>query len=189
MIVKDFLQLYKYDGIVQTISQQITIANKGSSFYVKGLCGALDTVLIAALSQEKNPFLLVYEEKEEAQYVLNDLQSLLGDTAVMLFPMSHKKPYEWEEVDNANVLMRAEVLNTLSNYHDQILVLVTYPEALTDKVINRKSLVKNTLSIRVGDKIDPTFVAETLNEYDFERTDFVYEAGQYSVREIGRAHV
>jgi len=182
MIVKDFLQLYKYDGIVQTISQQITIANKGSSFYVKGLCGALDTVLIAALSQEKNPFLLVCEEKEEAQYVLNDLQSLLGDTAVMLFPMSHKKPYEWEEVDNANVLMRAEVLNTLSNYHGQILVLVTYPEALTDKVINRKSLVKNTLSIRVGDKIDPTFVAETLNEYDFERTDFVYEAGQYSVR-------
>ena len=182
MIVKDFLQLYKYDGIVQTISQQITIANKGSSFYVKGLCGALDTVLIAALSQEKNPFLLVCEEKEEAQYVLNDLQSLLGDTAVMLFPMSHKKPYEWEEVDNANVLMRAEVLNTLSNYQGQILVLVTYPEALTDKVINRKSLVKNTLSIRVGDKIDPTFVAETLNEYDFERTDFVYEAGQYSVR-------
>jgi len=182
MIVKDFLQLYKYDGIVQTISQQITIANKGSSFYIKGLCGALDTVLIAALSQEKNPFLLICEEKEEAQYVLNDLQSLLGDTAVMLFPMSHKKPYEWEEVDNANVLMRAEVLNTLSNYHEQILVLVTYPEALTDKVINRKSLVKNTLSIRVGDKIDPTFVAETLNEYDFERTDFVYEAGQYSVR-------
>ena len=182
MIVKDFLQIYKYDGIVQTISQQITIADKGSFFYLKGLCGALDTVLIAALSQEKKPFLLVCEEKEEAQYMLNDLQSLLGDTAVMLFPMSHKKPYEWEEVDNANVLMRAEVLNTLSNYHDQILVLITYPAALTDKVINRKSLVKNTLSIRVGDKIDPTFVAETLNEYDFERTDFVYEAGQYSVR-------
>lgn len=182
MIVKDFLQLYKSDGIVQTISQQISIANKGDQFYIKGLCGALDTVLIAALCQEKKPFLLVCEEKEEAQYVLNDLQSLLGDTAVMLFPMSHKKPYEWEDVDNANVLMRAEVLNTLSNYHGQILTLITYPEALTDKVINRKSLVKNTLSIRVGDKIDPTFVAETLNEYDFERTDFVYEAGQYSVR-------
>ena len=182
MIVKDFLQLYKSDGIVQTILQQISVAEKGSLFYIKGLCGALDTVLIAALGQEKNPLLIVCEGKEEAHYVLNDLQSLLGDPAVMLFPMSHKKPYEWEDVDNANVLMRAEVLNTLSNYHDQLLVLVTYPEALTDKVINRKSLVKNTLSIRVGDKIDPTFVAETLNEYDFERTDFVYEAGQYSVR-------
>lgn len=182
MIVKDFLQLYKTDGIVQTISQQISIADKGSIFYIKGLCGALDTVLIASLGQEKNPLLLICEGKEEAHYVLNDLQSLLGDPAVMLFPMSHKKPYEWEDVDNANVLMRAEVLNTLSHYHNQLLVLVSYPEALSDKVINRKSLVKNTLSIRVGDKIDPSFVAETLNEYDFERSDFVYEAGQYSVR-------
>ena len=182
MIVKDFLQKFKSDGIVQTISQQISIADKGSLFYIKGLCGALDTVLMASLSQEKSPLLIICEGKEEAHYVLNDLQSLVGDSAVMLFPMSHKKPYEWEDVDNANVLMRAEVLNTLSQYHEQLIVLVTYPEALTDKVINRKSLVKNTLSIRVGDKIDPTFVAETLNEYDFERSDFVYEAGQYSVR-------
>jgi transcription-repair coupling factor (superfamily II helicase) len=96
--------------------------------------------------------------------------------------MSHKKPYEWEEVDNANVLLRAEVLNILSNYSGQSLAIITYPAAMTEKVINRKSLVKNTLSIRVGDKIDRNFVAETLNEYDFERTDFVYEAGQYSVR-------
>jgi transcription-repair coupling factor (superfamily II helicase) len=85
-------------------------------------------------------------------------------------------------VDNANVLLRAEVLNILSNYSGQSLSIVTYPAAMTEKVINRKSLVKNTLSIRVGDKIDRNFVAETLNEYDFERTDFVYEAGQYSVR-------
>ena len=67
-------------------------------------------------------------------------------------------------------------------YSGQSLAIVSYPAAMTEKVINRKSLVKNTLSIRVGDKIDRNFVAETLNEYDFERTDFVYEAGQYSVR-------
>ena len=182
MIVKEFLSFYKSDGIVQHISEQIHRAVPESNTYIKGLCGALDTVLIASLLKEKNPFLIICEEKEEAQYILNDLQSLLGESAVILFPMSHKKPYEWEEVDNANVLMRAEVLNVLSNYSGQALTIVTYPEAMTEKVINRKSLVKNTLSIRVGDKIDRNFVAETLNEYDFERTDFVYEAGQYSVR-------
>jgi transcription-repair coupling factor (superfamily II helicase) len=182
MIVKDFLQYYHSDGIVQTISEEIRLAKAGDSIYIKGLCGSMDTVLISSLSKEKQPFLIICEEKEEAHYVINDLQALLGDRAVLLFPMSHKKPYEWEEVDNANVLMRAEVLNLLSNYQNQILAIVTYPAALTDKVINRKSLVKNTLSVRVGDKIDPAFVAETLNEYDFERTDFVYEAGQYSVR-------
>ncbi|MFM6915560.1 MAG: transcription-repair coupling factor, partial [Aquirufa sp.] len=182
MIVKEFLSIYKSDGIVQHISEQIHRAVPESNTHIKGLCGALDTVLIASLLKEKNPFLIICEEKEEAQYILNDLQSLLGESAVILFPMSHKKPYEWEEVDNANVLMRAEVLNVLSNYSGQALTIVTYPEAMTEKVINRKSLVKNTLSIRVGDKIDRNFVAETLNEYDFERTDFVYEAGQYSVR-------
>jgi len=182
MIVKEFLSIYKSDGIVQHISEQIHRAVPESNTYIKGLCGALDTVLIASLLKEKNPFLIICEEKEEAQYILNDLQALLGESAVILFPMSHKKPYEWEEVDNANVLMRAEVLNVLSNYNGQALVIVSYPEAMTEKVINRKSLVKNTLSIRVGDKIDRNFVAETLNEYDFERTDFVYEAGQYSVR-------
>jgi transcription-repair coupling factor (superfamily II helicase) len=181
MIVKEFLSIYKSDGIVQHISEQIHRTDPENN-YIKGLCGALDTVLIAALLKEKNPFLIICEAKDEAQYVLNDLESLLGESAVILFPMSHKKPYEWEEVDNANVLMRAEVLNVLSNYSGQALIIVSYPEAMTEKVINRKSLVKNTLSIRVGDKIDRNFVAETLNEYDFERTDFVYEAGQYSVR-------
>jgi len=182
MIVKEFLSIYKSDGIVQHISEQIQQAKAGQSFHIKGLCGALDTVLMAACLPEKSPYLIICEEKEEAQYVFNDLQSLVGDAAVILFPMSHKKPYVWEEVDNANVLMRAEVLNVLSNYAGQSLAIVSYPEAMTEKVINRKSLVKNTLSIRVGDKIDRNFVAETLNEYDFERTDFVYEAGQYSVR-------
>jgi len=182
MIVKNFLQLYKEDGYIQSISAKIYAAEKGNSFYLKGLTGALDTVIMASVAQDKSIQLIVCEDKEEAFYVQNDLQSLVGDSAVVLFPTSAKKPYEWEEVDNANVLLRAETLNILSNYSDQKLFVITYPEALTEKVINKKSLVKNTLSIRVGDKVDPAFIAETLNEYDFERSDFVYEAGQYSVR-------
>ena len=182
MIVKDFLSIYKSDGIVQHISEWIHTAQKPASLYIKGLSGALDTVMMASVLRENEPFLVLCEDKEDAHYYMNDLQSLLGETAVILFPMSHKKPYTWEDVDNANVLMRAEVLNVLSNYAGQALIIVSYPEAMTEMVINRKSLVKNTLSIRVGDKIDRNFVAETLNEYDFERTDFVYEAGQYSVR-------
>ncbi len=182
MIVKDFLQLYKDDGYIQSISAKIAATEKGNSLYVKGLTGALDTVLMAGVAKEHSLHLIICADKEEAFYVQNDLQSLVGDSAVALFPTSAKKPYEWEEVDNANVLLRAETLNLLSNYSNQTLFVVCYPESLTEKVINKKSLVKNTLSIRVGDKIDPAFIAETLNEYDFERSDFVYEAGQYSVR-------
>ena len=123
MIVKEFLSIYKSDGIVQHISEQIHQAKAGQSFHIKGLCGALDTVLMAATLPDKIPYLVICEEKEEAQYFFNDMQSLLGDAAVILFPMSHKKPYVWEEVDNANVLMRAEVLNVLSNFTGQTLVM------------------------------------------------------------------
>lgn len=182
MIVKDFLQVYKEDGFVQSITSLLSHASKGSRFHVKGLTGALDTVLLASVANEHSLHLIICADKEEAHYVHNDLQSLCGENAVALFPTSAKKPYEWEEIDNANVLLRAETLNLLSNYQNQKLFIVCYPESLTEKVINKKSFLKNTLSIRVGDKIDPAFIAETLNEYDFERTDFVYEAGQYSVR-------
>lgn len=182
MIVKDFLQVYKEDGFVQSITSLLSHASKGSRFHVKGLTGALDTVLLASVANEHSLHLIICADKEEAHYVHNDLQSLCGENAVALFPTSAKKPYEWEELDNANVLLRAETLNLLSNYQNQKLFIVCYPESLTEKVINKKSFLKNTLSIRVGDKIDPAFIAETLNEYDFERTDFVYEAGQYSVR-------
>ncbi len=182
MIVKDFLQLYKDDGFIQSISAKIKSTEIGNSLFIKGLTGALDTVLLASVANEQSLYLIICADKEEAFYVQNDLQSLVGDSSVALFPTSAKKPYEWEEIDNANVLLRAETLNLLSNYANQKLFIVCYPESLTEKVINKKSLVKNTLSIRVGDKIDPAFIAETLNEYDFERSDFVYEAGQYSVR-------
>ena len=66
MIVKEFLSIYQNDGIVQSISDKITTSKPGESLHLKGLCGSLDTVLISALLQEKEPFLIICEEKEEA---------------------------------------------------------------------------------------------------------------------------
>lgn len=181
MRIKELLASYQQDPILQSFFHQLHAAQPGSKWHLKGLVGSLDAVLMQA-DAKAGLQLMVCEDKEEAHYLLQDLQALGDEREVMLYPMSHKKPYEYEEVDNANVLLRAEVLNVLGQYHGQALCLVTYPQALPEKVINKKSLVKHTLSIRVGDKIDPAFVAETLNSYDFERSDFVYEAGQYAVR-------
>ncbi|TXH23940.1 MAG: hypothetical protein E6Q96_10930, partial [Cyclobacteriaceae bacterium] len=68
----------------------------------------------------------------------NDLQSLLG-REILLFPMSYKRPYEFLEIENANILMRAEVLNRLAE-KTKPEIIVTYPEALSEKVINKRSL-------------------------------------------------
>ncbi|MCY7351231.1 MAG: transcription-repair coupling factor [Cytophagaceae bacterium] len=191
MLVREFLTLYREDPFVQNIGERLRSRQPGDShLQIKGLVGSLDAVLVAALYQSHPAtHLLVLNDREEAAYFFNDLQNLVGEEAVLLFPMSYKKPYQYEEVENANVLMRAEVLNKLNTVPPADgsvggtgLLLITYPEALSEKVINRRSLVANTFSVTVGDKLDTNFLAEFLSNQDFEKTDFVYEAGQYSIR-------
>ncbi|MFT2007162.1 transcription-repair coupling factor [Pontibacter sp. 13R65] len=183
MKVKDFLELYRLDSVVQTIADRLK-ANKAYRLQLKGLTGSLDAVLASAVyTLNKQHQLFVLHDREEAAYFYTDLRNLVGDEKeVMLFPTSYKRPYSFEETENANILMRAEVLNRLNQKTGKGELIVTYPEALTEKVINKQSLVENTLGAKVGEKLDTNFLSEMLAEYGFERTEFVYEAGQYAVR-------
>ncbi|PWK17836.1 transcription-repair coupling factor (superfamily II helicase) [Arcicella aurantiaca] len=183
MLVKDFLTLYREDGFIKTIAEQIKSPNEYPNVQIKGILGSLDAVIASAvhLINPQQTHIFVLSDREEAAYFINDLQNLVGEEFVLSFPMSYKRAYQYEEVDNANVLMRAEVLNKLNNAPSGLL-LVTYPEALSEKVINRRSLSKNTFTINVNEKLDTNFLGEVLASYDFEKTDFVYEAGQYSIR-------
>ena len=183
MLVKDFLTLYREDGFIKTIAEQIKSSNEYPNVQIKGILGSLDAVIASAvhLINPQQTHIFVLSDREEAAYFINDLQNLVGEEFVLGFPMSYKRAYQYEEVDNANVLMRAEVLNKLNNAQSGLL-LVTYPEALSEKVINRRSLSKNTFTINVNEKLDTNFLGEVLASYDFEKTDFVYEAGQYSIR-------
>jgi transcription-repair coupling factor (superfamily II helicase) len=123
----------------------------------------------------------VLPEREEAAYFLNDLESLL-EKEVLFFPSSFRKSFEFTQVDNSHVLQRAEVLNELNHASEFGKIIVTYPEALAEKVIDRQALEKNTLEISVGNKLSIEFINEFLIEYEFERVDFVYEPGQFSIR-------
>jgi transcription-repair coupling factor (superfamily II helicase) len=180
--VKDFIKIYREDPILQTIAERIK-PNEGTNVQLRGLVGSLDAVIAAAIYQEnKQTCLFVMHDKEEAAYFHNDLQNLIGDKEVLLFPTSYKRPYQFDETENANILMRAEILNRINNKASTGELIVTYPEALTEKVINKKSLATNTFTTKVGEEIDVEFLSELLMTYDFEKTDFVYEAGQFSVR-------
>ncbi|WP_234736265.1 transcription-repair coupling factor [Tellurirhabdus bombi] len=183
MKVADLLSLYKEDSLIQLIAGQIgQKSSDPNRVQLKGISGSLDAVLAASVQQlQPGTNVYILSDKEEASYFFNDLQNLLGEE-VLFFPMSYKKPYQYEEVENANVLMRAEVLNKLNATSKNGVLVVTYPEALSEKVINKKTLRANTLTVRIGDKLDATFINELLNSYDFEKTDFVYEAGQFSIR-------
>lgn len=142
---------------------------------------SLSFVISNTFKEADLPFLLIFNDKEEAAYYLNDLEQLIGAKEVLFYPGSYRRPYQIEETDNANVLLRAEVLNRI-NSRRKPSVIVTYPDALFEKVVTKKELEKNTLKISVNDQLSIDFVNEVLFEYQFKRVDFVTEPGEFSVR-------
>ncbi|SFR34499.1 transcription-repair coupling factor [Robiginitalea myxolifaciens] len=149
---------------------------------LNGLRGSALSFLTAELFESyPGPVLLLLSDKEEAAYYLNDLEHFLGKEQVLFYPGSYRRPYEIEQTDNANVLLRAEVLSRVSSRKKPALI-VSYPEALFEKVVTRKELKKNTLKIGTGDSLSLDFLNEVLFEYHFKRVDFVTEPGEFSVR-------
>ncbi|WP_299382604.1 transcription-repair coupling factor [uncultured Lacinutrix sp.] len=155
---------------------------KTNKTHIKGLIGsALSFVINESFKTAEKPFLLIFNDKEEAAFYLNDLEQLINGKDVLFYPGSYRRPYQIEETDNANILLRAEVLNRI-NSRKKPAIIVTYPDALFEKVVTRKELDRNTLKINVGDDLNIDFVNEVLFEYKFKRVDFVTEPGEFSVR-------
>lgn len=171
-----------YSQSSQTRKLGEAIARSEKDVQVSGLVGSsVSLVLSEVFTTSEHPFLLILNNKEEAAYHLNDLENILGDQNVLFYPGSYRRPYQIEETDNANVLLRSEVLNRI-NSRKKPAFIVTYPEALFEKVVTRKELERNTLKIAVNDQLSIDFVNEVLFEYRFKRTDFVTEPGEFSVR-------
>ncbi|WP_315037035.1 transcription-repair coupling factor [Capnocytophaga sputigena] len=177
--MKSFLQQFTENSTYQSLLKHLQTKENAE---VTGLAGASLSIVIANLfNTVHRPLLVLLPDKEESAYILNDLETLVGEQQVLFFPDSYRRPYQIEDTDNANVLLRAEVLNQLS-HSTKPLLIVSYPEALFEKVITRKQLEKNTLKIQKGDSLTIDFLNEVLFSYHFNRTDFVTEPGEFSVR-------
>jgi len=179
--ISSLLNNYVQDSLVQTVVARLQ-NYPGTIIGIKGLMGSMDALVASAVTRVTGKSqLFVLKDKEQAAYFQNDLQNLL-ETEVQFYPTSYKKPYQYQETENANVLMRAEIINRALQAAEQTIYIVTYPEALCEKVINKQSLVSNTLNLKVGSDIELNRLNDQLQDYGFERTDFVYEAGQFSIR-------
>ncbi|HLN19994.1 MAG TPA: transcription-repair coupling factor [Bacteroidales bacterium] len=149
---------------------------------LSGLTGSGAAMALSLVfDKTQTTHIVVIPEKEDAAYFYNDLTALLGDQNVFFFPSTYKRSVQYEQTEPANIVLRTEVLNHLASGRRKAIV-VTYPESVMEKVISRKSLKKNTLQITKGDKLSLEFLEEMLHEYNFTRTDFVYEPGQYAIR-------
>jgi len=173
---------HTYDDSAKVAQIADSLKQRGQKIHLNGLIGSsLSFVVQSLFNKSENPFLLILDDKEEAAYYLNDLEQMIGESDVLFYPGSYRRPYQIEDTDNANVLLRAEVLNRI-NSRKKPAVIVTYPEAIFEKVVTRKDLEKNTLKVSVGDQISIDFINEVLFEYEFKRVDFITEPGEFSVR-------
>jgi transcription-repair coupling factor (superfamily II helicase) len=186
--ITDILQLLSSDDKHgQLVNHLNTIA--GGSIHLKGLIGSQAALVTASVYHELNAnHLVVLPDKESAVYFLNDLESIYGEKdenfhkkKILFFPASYKRSFEEENQDNTNILLRTEVLKRLGQSKRKSIV-VSYPEALAEKVVRKAFLAKNTIKLRREEAASMDSIADLLIENDFDRVDFVYEPGQFSIR-------
>jgi transcription-repair coupling factor (superfamily II helicase) len=162
--------------------EELLAGDNAEPVTIHGLTGSSRSIVMAgALSQQPTTHVVLLPEKEDAAYFYNDLTSLMGDDNIFFFPGTYKRSVMYDQTEPANIILRAEVLNFLSSGRRKC-IIVTYPESVMEKVVSKTNLKKNTFSIKKGAKLSIEFLEEVLREYNFRRTDFVYEPGQYSVR-------
>lgn len=147
----------------------------------QGITGSQICFVVGHLSRNSQGLhLFIATDKEEAAYLVNSLEHLMDPDPVYFFPDSYKRPMQFEEVDNTNVLQRTETVNNLLQINNNI--LITYPEALFEKVVDPENLERQRIDMVCGESFDVDTAIAFLTEYGFERVDFVLEPGQYSIR-------
>ena len=179
--VQDLLK--QYAAHPQVAALNTLLKNKTSrNIFLKGLNGSGAAMTIASLfSKRRGSYVCVLNDLEDAGYFYHDLVQLTGGDGIYFFPSAYRRAIKYGHVDPANEILRTEVLSTLQDPTAPF-IIVTYPEALAEKVISREVLKENTLKISVGERLDNMFVSDVLDEYGFEQVDYVYEPGQYAMR-------
>lgn len=188
MEVEALLNIISADEQTIRLAEHLELLADGS-VHLKGLIGSSAPLLISSLYlMQENNHIVVLPDKESAAYFLNDLESIFhekGDNfhkkKILFFPTSYKRTAEIENQDNTNILLRTEVLKRLGTSKRKTIV-VTFPEALAEKVVRKAYLSKNTIKLKRGEPSSLDFIADLLMDNEFDRVDFVYEPGQFAIR-------
>lgn len=157
---------------------------------LRGLIGSSYPLLAAHLIPEVSKTqLFVFDSKERAAFFYNDIEKLLNDKNVELpnkrvhyLPSSYKRAHISNEIDNANIKLRSEVINKLTNHAKDPIAIVTYAEAIAEKVVSRQFINSNTFTIKMGAEIPTDIFLNFLYEFEYLQEDFVFEPGQFAWR-------
>ena len=181
MTITELQQLYTKHP---QVSKALHLLNDASvhHLFCGGLCASAASLFATALLQRAaGPFVFILDDLESAGYFYHDLTQVLGSERVLFFPSSFRRAIKYGQKDAGNEILRTEVLSRLQKQEEGLCV-VTYPDALAEKVVSRGELTEKTLKLHVGERVDLSFVTEVLRSYGFEFVDYVYEPGQFAVR-------
>ncbi len=180
MELKELISKFSKNESVSKTASDLQIV--GSKIHWRGAIGSSFSFLSSAVcNQVPGNHLFILEDKEEAAYFFNDLEGVFPEQKNLFFyPESYRTPYTLEETDNANVVARAEVLEKVNSQSNNW--IVTYPKALFEKIPSKKVISKNTFKLEVGKSYGLDLINEHLLDLHFDRVDFVYEPGQFSIR-------
>lgn len=180
------LAAYRNHPAVKKITETLENQTTAARVQLKGLVGAQESFVFAAtFSLQRSSsavHLFIANSKEEAAYRFNDLEGLLAGQAVHFFPDSFKRPAYFDDLNAVQILQRSETISKITSQEKTSAVILTYPEALFEKVVKPEVLNQSRIEVKKGEKLDADWAIEVLVDYGFERTDFVYEPGQFSVR-------
>jgi len=180
--LKSVLGLYRDSRQTQQIVELFN-QDTPARILLKGMTGALDSFVLSGIFlADPRSHLLVASDKEEAAYLQNNIASLFEKKPIGFFPDSFKRPMQFEALNTSNVLQRTEMINNITSSSASGEIVVTYPEALFEKVVSPGELNKTRINVVKSEDVDIDFLVEMLVEYGFTRTDFVFEPGQFSIR-------
>ncbi len=181
------LKEYAVDPRCFKIADRITLSQP-QQIQLKGLRGSAASFIVSSIftnpSASQLNHLVILRDAEEAAYFHNSLENITSALNLFYFPSSFKNKKNYRLLNSSHVMLRTECLTRFSNPtgENRVGAIITYPEALFEKVVLPKTLFANIISIKQGDTIDPSSIYEKFVGYGFERTDFVYEPGQFAVR-------
>ena len=188
MEISEFTGIYLQDEKLERLANHLeTLAALRAQ--VVGLTGSSTALAVATVFQKTdNNQVIILPDKETAAYFLNDLESLFGEKGagfhkkkILFYPASYKRAYDLLHQDSTNILLRTEVLKRLGSVRKKS-IIITYPEALAEKVVRKAYLTKNTLRIKCAETASIDSIIDYLNDNEFDRVDFVYEPGQFAMR-------
>ncbi len=183
MNLQVLLGLYQNDIRLKQLAAAASLPDHKIRVYLDNLRGSSINFIASAVWQQTDlNHVFILNDKEEAAYFHNDLEHLTDALDICLFPDSFKRAGHFNELNSSHIMLRTEALSKFSGKTAHKKVLVTYPEALFEKVVNKTSLADNMISIKVGELLKIDTILELFIDLGFKREDFVYEPGQFAMR-------